>query len=278
MNKIKAIQQELEVRELDALIITNPLNRRYVSQFTGTAGVVIVGKHEAMFITDFRYVEQAKEETKGFKIIEHTEWVGAVINKQLNDMKAKRVGFEQDKVTYSTYDRFKKNFAAELVPTNNIVEDLRKVKSDEEIAIMQEAAKIADDAFEHIKQFIKAGVSEREIAMELEFFMRKQGAASSSFDIIVASGFRSALPHGVATDKLIASGELVTLDFGAVYNDYCSDITRTVAVGEISEQLTEIYQTVLVAQEKGVQEIGPGITGHEADAIPRNYITDKGYG
>jgi len=133
-------------------------------------------------------------------------------------------------------------------------------------------------AFEHIQTVIKPGVKEIEVANELEFFMRKQGATSSSFDIIVASGYRSALPHGVASDKEIESGELVTLDYGALYNGYCSDITRTFAVGQISEQLNEIYHVVLEAQLRGIKGTKTGLTGKEADALTRDYITEKGYG
>ena len=164
------------------------------------------------------------------------------------------------------------------MPTSGIVEKLRLIKTDDEISILKDAVKIADDAFQHILGYIKPGVKEIDVSNELEFFMRKQGATSSSFDIIVASGYRSALPHGVASEKEIQSGELVTLDFGALYKGYCSDITRTVAVGEISDELKEIYDTVLQAQLKGMEGIKAGITGKEADALTRDYIKEKGYG
>ena len=150
--------------------------------------------------------------------------------------------------------------------------------TEEEIKILKEAAEIADKAYEHIQKYIKPGVKEIDIANELEFYMRRLGATSSSFDTIVASGERSALPHGVASEKEIQSGELVTLDYGAIYKGYCSDITRTVAIGEISPQLQTIYETVQAAQELAVQKIGPHMTGKEADAIARDYIDHKGYG
>lgn len=152
------------------------------------------------------------------------------------------------------------------------------IKTDSEIKILKEAAQIADAAFEHILSFIRPGVSEIEVSNELEFFMRKQGATSSSFDIIVASGLRSALPHGVASEKVIEKGDFVTLDFGAYYKGYCSDITRTIAVGEPSDKLKEIYNVVLEAQIRGVNGIKAGLTGREADALTRDYITEKGYG
>jgi Xaa-Pro aminopeptidase len=152
------------------------------------------------------------------------------------------------------------------------------IKDQEEIQIIQDAANIADAAFDYITTFIRPGITELEVSNELEFFMRKQGATSSSFDIIVASGHRSALPHGVASEKVIEKGELVTLDFGAYYKGYCSDITRTVAVGDVSDELKEIYNTVLKAQLRGMDGIKPGITGKEADAFTRDYITEKGFG
>lgn len=158
------------------------------------------------------------------------------------------------------------------------MENLRLIKTEEERSILKQAAQIADDAFTHIQNYIRPGVKEIDISNELEFFMRKQGAASSSFDIIVASGYRAALPHGVASDKEIQSDELVTMDYGALFNGYCSDITRTVAVGDISSELQAIYNTVLEAQLRGVDGIKPGLTGKEADALTRDYIKEQGYG
>lgn len=278
MEKLDRVRAALEENGLDALIITSSINRRYVTGFTGTAGAVLITKGDAIFITDFRYTEQAAEQAKGFQIIEHKQLITKEIKDQLKNLNVKRLGFEKDHVTYSQFENYKKELEVELAPVNGIIETLRLTKDTAELEIMRKAAKIADEAFEHIQSFIKPGVKEIEISNELEFFMRKQGATSSSFDIIVASGFRSALPHGVASDKEIQAGELVTMDYGALYNGYCSDITRTVAVGEIDEKLKEIYDTVLEAQRRGVDGIRPGITGKEADALTRDYIKEKGYG
>lgn len=278
MEKLNKIRKALEKNNLDAILITSPINRRYISGFTGTAGAVIVSKEDTRFITDFRYIEQANEQITDFTVVEHKQLIHQEISDQLNQLKSKRVGFEQDHVTFSTYDLYKQSFDVELVPVSGVVEELRLIKTEDELDILKKAAKIADDTFEHIKGFIKPGVKEIDVSNELEFFMRKQGATSSSFDIIVASGYRSALPHGVASDKKIQSGELVTLDFGALFNGYCSDITRTVAVGEISDELKSIYNTVLEAQLLGVEGVKPGMTGKEADALTRDYIKEKGYG
>lgn len=278
MRKIEKLRAALSTNNLDAIIITNPYNRRYITDFTGTAGVAIISMNDTRFITDFRYTEQANEQATEFKIVEHKKSIIEEISNQLNDLNVSRVGFEKDHMTYATYELYKKTIDKELIPVSGIVEKLRLIKTSEEISILKAAAKIADDAFEHIQSYIKPGEKEIDVSNELEFFMRKQGATSSSFDIIVASGYRSALPHGVASDKKIENGELVTLDFGALYQGYCSDTTRTVAVGEISDELKTIYNTVLTAQLKGVEGIKPGITGVQADALTRDYITEKGYG
>lgn len=278
MTKIHSLVQKFSEYGIDALLITNPFNRRYMTGFTGTAGVALMSKEKAIFITDFRYTEQATEQAKDFEIVEHKGAIEEEISRQIQSLGIKRLGFEQDDVTFSTYQQYQQKFEVELIPISGLIESLRLVKTDNEIEILQKAAKIADDAFEHIQSFIKPGVREFEIANELEFFMRKQGATSSSFDMIVASGERSALPHGVASEKKIQSGELVTMDFGALYQGYCSDITRTVAVGEIKPELRKIYDIVLEAQENGVKKIKPGMTGKEADATTRDIINDCGYG
>lgn len=278
MGKLSQLRRILTEQKLDAIIITHPINRRYLTKFTGTAGVVIVSQEKQFFITDFRYVEQAAEQAKDFTIIEHTKSIDLEIATQLKELQAHRVGFEEHDITYAEYRRYEKLLDCELIPVSDAVEQLRVIKSADELSIMKKAAQIADEAFDHIQSYIKPGVKEIDIANELEFFMRKQGATSSSFDIIVASGHRSALPHGVASEKEIQSGELVTMDYGALYNGYCSDITRTVAVGSINDELTTIYNTVLEAQIRGLEGIKPGMTGKEADALTRDHITDKGYG
>ena len=164
------------------------------------------------------------------------------------------------------------------MPVSNAVEQLRMIKNESEIAILKKAAEIADAAFAHIVTFIRPGRTEIEIANELEFHMRKLGATSSSFDIIVASGIRSALPHGVASEKVVEKGDMVTLDFGAYYQGYCSDMTRTIAVGEPDPKLKEIYSIVHDALENALSGIKAGMTGKEADALTRDLISEKGYG
>ncbi|UCZ54595.1 Xaa-Pro peptidase family protein [Bacillus shivajii] len=278
MGRLNQLRDKFSSNNIDGMLVTSSYNRRYMAGFTGTAGVALISENGAKFITDFRYVEQAQEQCEEFDIVQHTGAIHEEIAKQVKELGIKQLGFEKDHVTYSAYDTYKSNIETELVGVSGLIESLRLIKSDDELKVIKDAVKIADAAFDHITNYIRAGVKEIDVSNELEFFMRKQGAVSSSFDIIVASGYRSALPHGVASEKVIEKGELVTLDFGAYYNGYCSDITRTVAVGEPDEKLKEIYDTVLQAQLRGVNGIKPGMTGKEADALTRDYITEKGYG
>lgn len=276
--KLEKLRELLVAEEIDALLITNEFNRRYMTGFTGTAGLAIVSRTDAVFITDFRYTEQAAKEIENFRIVQHTKTIIEEVSAQVKSMGIKTLGFEKDDLSYGLFELYTKEVQSELKPVSGLVEKLRMVKTKDELVILKKAAKIADDTFAHITNYIRPGISELDVSNELEMFMRKQGATSSSFSIIVASGIRSALPHGVASEKIIESGDFVTLDYGALYNGYISDITRTVAVGEPSEKLKEIYAVTLEAQELALKSIKPGMTGIEADAIARDYITSKGYG
>jgi Xaa-Pro aminopeptidase len=278
MEKLEKLRASLEKLNIDGVLIASNFNRRYISNFTGSAGVVLVSKHQAQFITDFRYVEQASVQCEGFEIVQHTGNIVEEVANQAKKSGIQKLGFEKDHLTYASYTSYKEAFDGELVPVSGVVEKLRLIKTSSEIKILKEAADIADAAFKHILDFIRPGKTELEVSNELEFFMRKAGATSSSFDIIVASGYRSALPHGVASEKVIEAGDFVTLDFGAYYKGFISDITRTVAVGEPSAKLKEIYDIVLEAQLRGMAGIKPGMTGKQADALTRDYITEKGYG
>lgn len=278
MSKLNQLQTKLDHESIDGLLITNPYNLRYITNFTGSSGVAIVTKDKALFITDFRYTEQATKQSPEFTVIEFRSSIQDEVRKQVEKLGIQSLGFEKNDLSFAVWDQYKQAIKADFIPTAGIIEDLRMIKTADELAIIREAADIADLAFKHIIEFIAPGKTEIEVANELEFFMRKCGATSSSFDIIVASGVRSALPHGVATDKVIEKGDFVTLDYGALHKGYISDITRTVAVGEPSDQLKEIYQIVLDAQLKACEQLKPGMTGIEADALARDYIVEKGYG
>ncbi len=276
--KLQQLRKEMEQQNIEALLITSEFNLRYITEFTGSAGLALVTQEKAYFVTDFRYTEQASAQVKEFEVVQAKTNLLEEVAEITKSLALKSVSFEQDYVTFASYTQYTEKLDAELKPASGLIEKIRMFKSAEEVEVLKAAAKIADDAFEYICTFIKPGMKEVEVSNELEFFMRKQGATSSSFDIIVASGNRSALPHGVASDKKIEEGDMVTLDFGALYNGYISDITRTIAVGEPSEKMKEVYQIVLDSQVLALEKIKPGMTGIEADAIARDYIKSKGYG
>ncbi|MCM3597159.1 Xaa-Pro peptidase family protein [Metabacillus idriensis] len=277
--KLEKMRNRLKELDVDGILITSSYNRRYMTGFTGSSGVAVITDSHAVFITDFRYTEQAAKQIEGFEIVQHKGPILEEVAAQAAKMSIKRLGFEQDDLSFASYTAYKDELKEiEFVPVSGAVEKLRLIKSAAEIKILKEAAEIADAAFKHILTVIRPGMKEIEVANELEFFMRKQGAVSSSFDIIAASGYRSALPHGVASEKEIEKGDFLTLDFGAYYKGYCSDITRTIAVGDPSDELKKIYSIVLEAQLRGMNGIKAGMTGKEADALTRDYISENGYG
>ncbi|WP_420685211.1 M24 family metallopeptidase [Bacillus cereus] len=276
--RITNIQKQLHNYGIDGLLITKKENRQYATNFTGSAGVVLIAAHKAIFITDFRYVDQAKTEIKAAEIIMHKGNLEEEVANQVSKLKIQKLGIEDNNMTLQQFKKLQKYIHTEMVPVCEIIEDIRLIKDTSEIETMKIAATIADEAFHHIVTFLKPGISETDVRDELEFFMRKKGATSSSFQIIVASGIRSSLPHGVASNKIIERGDIVTLDFGALYDGYCSDITRTVAIGEPSEEFQKIYNVVREALKRGTEAIKPGETAKSIDDITRNYITEHGYG
>ncbi|MBG9615136.1 M24 family metallopeptidase [Bacillus cereus] len=276
--RITNIQKQLHNYGIDGLLITKKENRQYATNFTGSAGVVLIAAHKAIFITDFRYVDQAKTEIKAAEIIMHKGNLEEEVANQVSKLNIQKLGIEDNNMTLQQFKKLQKYIHTEMVPVCEIIEDIRLIKDTSEIETMKIAATIADEAFHHIVTFLKPGISETDVRDELEFFMRKKGATSSSFQIIVASGVRSSLPHGVASNKIIERGDIVTLDFGALYDGYCSDITRTVAIGEPSEEFQKIYNVVREALKRGTEAIKPGETAKSIDDITRNYITEHGYG
>ncbi|BCJ85934.1 M24 family metallopeptidase [Effusibacillus dendaii] len=278
-DRLTRLREGMASQSIDGILILKPENRRYISGFTGTAAYLLISDKEAVLITDFRYMEQAQKQAPDFRVVKHGAMAVDTIREESNRLGIKRLGFEEDHMTYAMYASYKDSLApVELVPTKGLTDKPRMRKDQVEIGILKQAAEIADAAFSHILGYLRPGISERDVAIELEFFMRRQGAAGPSFDTIVASGVRSSLPHGVASDKKLEQGDFVTLDFGALYKGYCSDITRTVVIGEPSDKQREIYEIVLAAQLHALQNIKPGMTGKEADALARSLIASKGYG
>ncbi|WP_394863122.1 M24 family metallopeptidase [Paraclostridium bifermentans] len=276
-NRVLKLRAEMERLNLDAILIEESKNKRYISGFTGTAGSIIITKEKNILFTDFRYTQQAKNQTEDFEIVEISRT--NPITNFLKEMDMKRLGFEDDKMSFSTYSNYKEALSStEMVPLKGVMLDLRAIKDEKELEVIRQASKIADNGFKYILGFIKPGMKESDVALELEFFMRKQGATGVSFDFIVASGKRSSMPHGVASDKVIELGDFVTIDFGCVYNGYCSDMTRTIVVGKANEKQKEIYNIVLEAQLKVIEAAKANMSGIELDNIARQYIIEKGYG
>lgn len=283
--KIRRVRQWLEEKELDALLLTHMVNVRYLSGFTGTAAVLYVTKDRALLLTDFRYTEQARSQCPDWEVIELKNGLDEWLPEAVQEDGCRRVGVEAAHVTVARWRLWEEKLryrwgsgSPELVAVESPVEELRMIKSDEEIELIQRACVLTDEAFQHILSFLRPGVSEREIALELEFFMRKKGAEGRAFDFIVASGPRSALPHGVASEKKLAAGEAVVLDFGCIYGGYHSDLTRTVFLGPVSAEQQQIYDFIRQVQERVRQEIKPGLTGAQADALARDAIAAAGWG
>ncbi|RTE09724.1 M24 family metallopeptidase [Paenibacillus whitsoniae] len=277
--RIERLRQVMQQQELPALLITNAYNRTYVTGFTGSSGYVLITGERAILLTDFRYMTQAPQQAKLFEVVEHKPKVIESVLELLQKQGITKLGFEQADVTYGDFLGYQQGLpGVEFVPTASLVEQIRMVKDDAELQVMQEAADLADQTFSHILNFIKPGVKELDIALEIETFIRKNGGTSTSFETIVASGERSALPHGKASDRVLQGNEFVKLDFGAYYKGYCSDITRTVMLGKPTDKHKEIYDIVLEAQLNCLANLKPGIPGREGDAYARDVIVKHGYG
>ncbi len=277
--RIERLLGHFEEAGCGAFYVTDPANRFYLSGFSGTTGALLLARGLYCLLTDFRYTEQAASECPDYKIIEVTGSYNMVLAEILRENNLVRLGCEGDHLTYSQFADLKKMLPGiELRPGSGMVEKLRICKDAAEINHIEEAARLADQAFARVLPAVKNGAAEREIALQLEYYMRECGAEESAFKIIVASGSRSALPHGVASLKTLQRGDLVTFDFGAVYRGYCSDITRTVVIGTPDYRQKEIYEIVLEAQMNAIATIREGVRAADVDLAARGIIESKGYG
>ena len=275
--RLANLQEKISAEEVDAILITKAPNVAYFSGFRGDSTALFIGKNFRKLITDGRYTEQAITQAKNFTLVEQTEGLYKKIVEEIKISGCKKIGFEGLVMTVAQHSYLKKELPAVEFKSVTI-DDLRQVKDSAEIANIREACDIADKAFKKVLNVIKPNVREIEVAAELEYFMRRLGSEKAAFETIVASGWRGSLPHGIATEKKISAGELVTMDFGAIYNGYCSDITRTICVGKASAEQKKIYNTVLDAQLFGLEIITAGKGGVEIDAAVRDRLTAAGYG
>ena len=266
-------------RKADAIVINKEENLQYFSGFRGDDTMLIVSRDDdALLVTDFRYTEQAKAQAPHYEIAEQKHGLLEKVAECIESHKYKNIAFEGNALIYDDYSKLSGILKKSRlnVPVN--LSELRVVKEEEEIRLIRKAAEIGDAAFDDIIKFIKPGVSENDVAARLENVMRSLGSERPSFTTIVASGERGSLPHGVATEKLIVDGEFVTMDFGAVYGGYHSDMTRTVAVGRADDRQREVYDAVLRAQLHGLAEVKPGASGKHVDAVARDELSAAGFG
>lgn len=279
MNHIEQIAARLPEYGLDAVLITSEPNEFYAVGFHGE-GVALITPSESWYFTDSRYIEAARKEVALARVSQPVK--GTNYRKMVDELvKAhgfKAVGFEEDAMTVSAYKQWTEGLSAGLKPASALLAELRARKDQEEIEAMTAAQRIAERALENTLSYLKPGVTEKEIAARLEYDMLRFGAEKKSFDTIVASGPNGSMPHAVPSDRKIQSGEFVTIDFGCKVNGYCSDTTRTVAVGEPTEEMRRVYDIVLQAQLAGIAAAKGGVTGREVDAAARKVIADAGYG
>lgn len=268
--RIDKIRKLLNDENIDSMVISNIKNVRYISGFSGDEGMALITPKTAYLIVDGRFIEQAKNESK-LKVVDYNKNFLKTIEELLNNDGAKKCAFEGNTMTYSEADymiNLIKNI--EWIAKKDIFEQVRMIKDIDEIKLIKKALKIALDTFEYVKPQITAGVTERDIANEIEYHMKKLGASGPSFDTIVASGKRSALPHGVATSKVINEGDAVVIDMGAVYNGYCSDITRTVFVGGMTKEQERVYNMVAKAQRLAIDAIEAGVSCKDVNEVAVN--------
>ncbi len=265
-------------RKCDAVLLTSPHNMRYFSGFTGGEGAVVITKNRAVLFTDSRYIEQAESEAIGFEVSETNDWMKAACRLfERNSLKV--IAVEDDSITAAEFRRLSElAYGRDFVMAASKIRTMRMVKTEIELEKIRRAEEIGCRAFEHILDYIKPGIGERDIALEIEYFMKKQGASGLSFDTIAISGKRTSLPHGVPTDKKVEKGDFVTLDFGCVLDGYCSDMTRTVVVGKADEEQKKIYNIVKEAQKIGLDTIREGVRCADADKAARDYIAASGFG
>ena len=265
--------------EVDGLLLTSRYARHYGAEFDIAEGAAIVTKAGCRYYTDSRYIESAQNSLKGFEVI-CVDGIGyfKLLNDAIADFGVSTLGYEEAYLTVAEFMGYEKNLNAKLVPYNKQISGFRGVKEEWELEHMRTAQKIADKAFAEVLPRIKVGMTELELQAELIYCLYKNGAHGLSFDPIVVGGPNSSMPHGVAGERKIQAGDFVTMDFGALYNGYCSDMTRTVAVGFATEEMEKVYNTVLQAQLAGLAATKAGVPGQDIDAAARKVITDAGYG
>ena len=277
-NRILKLRENLKNDE--AIIINYGPNRFYLTGFNSSAGMLVITQKASYFLIDFRYYEKAKRVISGCNVI-LSDKIWQQINDVLKSESIKRIYLEISTISLGQFNTLKKNLSDFEISEKDDVEkylySLRSVKSGEELSFMRQAQAVTDDAFDYILSYIRPGKTEKAIALELEFYMRRHGSEGVAFDSIVVSGENSSLPHGTPTDRVLRNGDFITMDFGARINGYCADMTRTVAVGEISDKQRLVYDTVLKAQLEALEQIKAGKVCKDIDKAARDIIENAGF-
>ena len=281
MSNLERLKNRIAAEELDAVLLLDSYNRHFATGFHSSSGAVIVTANDAWFITDSRYIEAATEFAAGrFNVCLHNSAhpMNDMIKTIMAEQGVSRLGGESCRLSYDEYTKYEELLGIKMIGCQAMLDELRAAKNEEELEYMRKAQEITDDVFAYILTFIKPGMTERRVAAELVYQMRLRGADQVSFDPIVVAGHRSSMPHGVPSDNVIQEGDFVTMDFGCLYNGYCSDMTRTIAMGYATDEMRKVYDTVLQAQLAGLAVSKAGVLGKDVDKAARDIIEAAGYG
>jgi len=281
-SRLQRLRRGLADKNVDAFFVSQPENRCYLSGFDGSAGYLLITQEKAVLATDFRYLEQADRQAPGYEVFRITNKIAEWFPKLIGDLNIRKLGFEAENITFALHQQMKdaldKQVKTGLVPLHSLVESLRTVKEPGEMERIKKAAAIGDAAYEHVKDIIKPGVTERQVAWEIEKCLREGGSQAVPFEIIVTAGPNAALPHARPSGRIIQAGEPIVIDMGARFDGYASDLTRTICLGKPDDKFKKVYGIVLEAQLAAISAIVEGMSGHEADNIARTVIGKAGYG
>ncbi|HEY8666920.1 MAG TPA: Xaa-Pro peptidase family protein [Tepidisphaeraceae bacterium] len=281
----KSVRDAMKQLKLDAVLLTHPPDLAYLSNFTGDDSIGLITEKDFLLVTDFRYQEQAELEAGWLKVTLRDAKMSDACAKTIEQAKVKRIGFEANFTTVGQIDALITAIKAlkdyppvELVPLENVMTSIRKVKDDHEVDLIRKSISIAEEAFEAIRAEIEAGQTENHLAGLLVFELRSRGASNSSFPVIVAAGANSSLPHYRPAETLVQRDQPLLIDWGALYKGYCSDLTRTLLIGRAPQRIKDIYKVVLAAQLAAIKFLRPGVTTLQADRVARDVIEKAGFG
>lgn len=277
--RLEKLRKIVQQQNLDGILITRPENQRYFSGFTGGEATLLITQKDALLLTDFRYYEQVADEAPDFELVKVERKLPLVLKEILHEQGVRTLGFESSHLDVASFRAWRQaTRGVKWVPTNDIAEDIRMFKDEHELALIRKAVIIADEACDHVRDWIRPGMTEKQVAWELEAHMRTHGAEGISFPFIVGAGPNGAKPHAGPHERPIREGEPIVMDMGARVDGYDSDLTRTICLGKPDSKLQEIYDIVLRAQLAAEKGARPGMKGHEVDALARQVIVDAGYG